>query len=329
MAKLNWGIIGCGDVFKNKSGPAIQHSFDSCIQIVMQRDAEGARECAKQFNVEEWTDNAFSVLENKRVDIVYVATPPSTHLKYVQLAAKAGKHVLVEKPMGIKSEESLSMVKTCKETGVELFVAYYRRFYPHIVSIRKLISEGLIGRVKSFLMERADGDFVQRLATGRFTWREDVSISGGGPFIDQGSHRIDLAIALFGPIVEASSVINSFSTTLQIEKEVNLSLKFNSGVSGVIYGDFSSGRNVDILKINGEKGVIVSDPIDSYSFTLLNKFQTKKHRFSRYPAPHLGLIRHIEAVLLANKDNQVSGTEGVMTEKILDENIRNEAINFI
>ena len=329
MRKINWGIIGCGDVFKNKSGPAIQQSFDSLIQIVMQRNAEGARECAKQFDAEEWTDNASKVSKNKRVDIVYVATPPSTHHKYVQLAAKAGKHVLVEKPMGTKLKESLSMVKICKEFGVELFVAYYRRFYPHVISIRKIISEGLIGRVKSFLMERADGDFVQRLETGKLTWREDVSISGGGPFIDQGSHRIDLAISLFGPVIEASSVINNFSTTLKIEKEVNLELKFKSGVSGVVNGDFSSGRNADILKINGEKGRIIADPLDSYSFVLINNIQTKKHRFDPYSAPHLGLIRHVEEVLLANKHNQVSGIEGVMTEKILDENIRKRFDSFI
>lgn len=328
MKELNWGVIGCGDVFKNKSGPAIQHSVQSSIQIVMQRNAASARQCAMQFNIEEWTNNAFRVLENKKVDIVYVATPPSSHLRYVQLAAKAGKHVLVEKPMGISSQESLKMVQICKEFGVELFVAYYRRFYPHIISIRNFISEGLIGRVESFFMERADDDLVHRLKTGSLTWREDIAISGGGPFIDQGSHRIDLAIALFGPIAEFKGVINKYSAVLKIEQEVNLKLKFKSGVTGFIVGEFSSGRKIDLLKINGDKGVILSNPLESYSFLLFQGAKKKLHDFVPFPAPHLGLVYHIEAVLLENAINEISGTDGVMTEEVLDDAIRNQLAGY-
>jgi predicted dehydrogenase len=102
---LGWGLIGCGDVAAKKSGPAIRQSSVARLVTVMRRDAARARAFAEAHGVPRWTTRAEEVYEDRDVDIVYVATPPSSHRQYVVAAAEAGKHVLVEKPMGLSAAE--------------------------------------------------------------------------------------------------------------------------------------------------------------------------------------------------------------------------------
>ena len=143
---LGWGIIGCGDVVERKSGPSIEQAGRSRIVAVMRRDGEQARAFAERHGVPEWTAEAEEVLSHPDVDIVYVAPPPSSHEEYVLAAARRGKPVLVEKPMGLNAGQARRMIAACDEAGVELFVAYYRRFQPHVRKMRALIDEGRIGR---------------------------------------------------------------------------------------------------------------------------------------------------------------------------------------
>ena len=102
--------------------------------VAMCRDGAAARDFARRHAVPEWTDDAGAVMGSGNVDVVYVATPPSSHLQYVRAAAAAGKHVLVEKPMALNAAEARLIVEACASAGVELFVAYYRRFQPHSIA---------------------------------------------------------------------------------------------------------------------------------------------------------------------------------------------------
>ena len=79
-APLGWGVIGCGDVVEHKSGPSITAAERSRMLIAMRRDAAAARDFARRHAVAEWTDDAGAVIGNGNVDVVYVATPPSSPL---------------------------------------------------------------------------------------------------------------------------------------------------------------------------------------------------------------------------------------------------------
>ena len=146
-ASLGWGIIGCGNVVEKKSGPSILKSGGSRIVGVMRRDAEKARPFAEAVGAALCTAEADEILNHPHVDIVYVATPPSSHKQYVLAAAAAGKHVLVEKPMGLSAAEDQQMIDACRQAGVQLFVAYYRRFHPHVLKMKELIDSGRIGQI--------------------------------------------------------------------------------------------------------------------------------------------------------------------------------------
>ena len=324
-APLRWGVIGCGDVVEHKSGPSISASERSRMAMAMRRDAAAARDFAHRHGLAQWTDDAAAVVGSGQVDIVYVATPPSSHLHYVCVAAAAGKPVLVEKPMATSAEQARAMVEACTQAGVELFVAYYRRFQPHVLRMRELLAAGAIGRPAHGCADIAVGDVAHRVAAGDRGWRGDPVIAGGGWFVDMASHRIDLMVWLLGAVDDATGVAARYQSDLAVEQSAVAALRMRSGALCSVSADFHSGRDADRFVIYGERGTLTADPLDGHVVTLDTAGATEEFRHCPFPAPHLGLVRHIESVLLDGASNQASGSDGLVTETVLDRAARGSA----
>ena len=324
-APLCWGVIGCGDVVEHKSGPSISGSKRSRMVMAMRRDAAAARDFAHRHGVEEWTDEAAEVVASGQVDIVYVATPPSSHVQYVCAAAAAGKPVLVEKPMATSAEQAGVMVEACTQAGVELFVAYYRRFQPHVLRMRDLLAAGAIGRPAYGCADIAVGDVARRIAAGERGWRADPEVAGGGWFVDMASHRIDLLVWLLGAVAGATGVATRYEPDLRVEQSAVAALRMRSGALCSVSADFHSGRDADRFAIHGERGTLTADPLDGHVVTLGTAGVIEEFRHTPFPAPHLGLVRHIEEVLLDGVPNQASGRDGLVTEMVLDRAVRGSA----
>ena len=189
---IGWGIIGVGDVTEVKAAPAIFRAADSDVVHVMRRDAERARDYAERHGVARWSADARAVLDDPEVTAVYVATPTATHAHYAIEAARAGKHVLVEKPMAMSSDEGRRMIEAAEAAGVGLWVAYYRRALPRFVEVGRHLEAGAIGRPLSVHTTwRKPTDF-----TG---WRWDARLNRGGEFYETACHTLDLLDLLLGP----------------------------------------------------------------------------------------------------------------------------------
>jgi len=317
-APLGWGIIGCGDVVEKKSGPSILQTGGSRIVGVMRRDSDKARPFADANGIGLCTDDAGAIIRHPDVQIVYVATPPSSHKEYVLAAARSGKHVLVEKPMGLSAAEDREMIAACQQAGVELFVAYYRRFHPHVLKMKELIDSGRIGRPVT-----AQIDFAQPSAPGYDSgWRVQPETSGGGLFVDVVSHRIDLMIYLLGEPAEVRGLTATFDPESRVEEAASLTVRFAGGALCSVAGDFASARWADRFVIAGTEGVIDAQRLSGHSFSLRVGETVEELSFEPFPAPHLGLIRHIERVLDGREDNASSGTEGRLTDVVLDDGLR-------
>ncbi|HET6721603.1 MAG TPA: Gfo/Idh/MocA family oxidoreductase, partial [Chitinophagaceae bacterium] len=100
---VNWGIIGCGDVCEVKSGPAFNKVANSKLMAVMRRNVEKARDYAQRHGVPKYYADAAELVNDKEVNAIYIATPPSSHEAYVEMALKAGKPVYLEKPVALNS----------------------------------------------------------------------------------------------------------------------------------------------------------------------------------------------------------------------------------
>ena len=153
MQKINWGIIGCGDVTEVKSGPAFNKVKNSSLVAVMRRDADKAKDYAKRHNVPVWYDNANALISDPAVNAIYIATPPSSHEEYTIAALQAGKPVYVEKPMTVNFASAIRMVNTAEEKNVKLVVAHYRRAQPFFKKIKQLINEKAIGDIRFAKLE--------------------------------------------------------------------------------------------------------------------------------------------------------------------------------
>jgi predicted dehydrogenase len=256
MEEINWGIIGCGNVTELKSGPAFSKVRHSKLVAVMRRDKGKAEDYAKRHGVAKWYSDAFQLINDPEVNAVYVATPPDTHAFYSIAAMKAGKPVYVEKPMARNYAECLEMLRVSEETGMPLFVAYYRRTLPAFLKAKELIGDGILGKplTVNIRLHKSTGQKDQ--FPEKQSWHVNPEISGGGYFYDLASHQFDYLDYLFGPVTEVYGVARNLAGYYPAEDTVSAVFSFESGISGTGSWCFAGDREADedIIEISGTKG---------------------------------------------------------------------------
>ena len=131
MKLLHWGFIGCGEVTEKKSGPAFSDVKGSDVVAVMSRTERRARTFAVTHGIRKWYTDAQELIDDPDVNVIYVATPPSSHATYAIMAMKAGKPVYVEKPLAASYDDCARINRISEQTGIPCFVAYYRRYLPY------------------------------------------------------------------------------------------------------------------------------------------------------------------------------------------------------
>lgn len=191
MEKINWGIIGCGDVTEVKSGPAFNKVNNSALVAVMRRDAAKAKDYAARHDVPKWYDDAAALINDPDVNAIYVATPPSSHYEYALAAIHAGKPVYVEKPMSTDAATAIAMAAAAKANSIKLTVAHYRRQIPYFKKIKQLLEEKIIGEPLFARMEF----YTKPLTAGelnipKIAWRVNPATAGGGLFHDLAPHQL-------------------------------------------------------------------------------------------------------------------------------------------
>lgn len=258
LKEVNWGIIGCGNVTELKSGPAFNKVPHSRLYAVMRRNAEKAADYAKRHGVPVWYADASQLINDPQVNAVYIATPPDTHALYAIQAMRAGKPVYVEKPMARTFEECLEMIRVSEETGMPLFVAYYRRSLPAFRKVKELVSEGVIGTplTVNIRLHKSSGEKDQHKE--RQTWHTNPEIAGAGYFYDLGSHQFDYLDFVFGPVTKVKGMAQNRAGYYPAEDTVSAAFAFESGVTGTGSWSFvvAKGCEEDVIEITGTKGKI-------------------------------------------------------------------------
>jgi 1,5-anhydro-D-fructose reductase (1,5-anhydro-D-mannitol-forming) len=130
---IRWGILGCSNVTEIKSGPAFQKTAGFKIEAVMRRDAAKAADYAKRHRINKYYTDADDLINDPKIDAIYIATPPDTHKYYGLKVALAGKICCIEKPLSPSYQDSLAISHSFKEKNIPLFVSYYRRSLPRFL----------------------------------------------------------------------------------------------------------------------------------------------------------------------------------------------------
>ncbi|WP_430817849.1 Gfo/Idh/MocA family protein [Carboxylicivirga sp. RSCT41] len=258
LKRIKWGIIGCGNVTEVKSGPAFNKVEGSSLQIVMRRDAKKAESYAGRHDVPQWTKYADEVINHPEVNAIYIATPPGSHADYAISAMKAGKAVYVEKPMAATYEQAQQMLQVSQETGVPLFVAYYRRTLPGFLKVKELIDDGVIGQTLYVNMRLIRPARSYEINDVDNIWRLQPEHSGGGIFYDLASHQLDFLDYLFGPIKSVFGVAANRGGYYDVEDTVSASMQFDTGVVGNGIWSFVTNKDAeeDIIEVVGTKGKV-------------------------------------------------------------------------
>ena len=254
--QIGWGIIGCGKVTELKSGPAFSKVEGSSLVAVMRRNASLAADYAARHGVEEWYDDSTELIANPRVNAVYVATPPGSHMKYAIESIRAGKPVYIEKPMALNHKECDAILKEARKYNVPVFVAYYRRALPAFLKVKELIHSGAIGKALTVNVEFFKTyDDPEGEAT---PWRLKPEISGGGHFVDLASHLLDYLDFVFGPVNVVNSLVLNQAQKFKAEDMVMANLLLGGSIPCSLTYCFSAGKSAakDTIEISGEKGRI-------------------------------------------------------------------------
>ncbi|TDE15680.1 Gfo/Idh/MocA family protein [Dyadobacter psychrotolerans] len=267
MDQINWGIIGCGNVTEVKSGPAFNKVENSRLVAVMRRDAEKAADYAQRHGVPKWYSDVDELINDPAVNAIYIATPPDVHEEYAIKAMRAGKPVYVEKPMARNADECSRMNAVSKETGVPLFVAYYRRCLPYFVKLKELIDNKVIGDIRFVNICLQWQPYEEEVGSNpKPRWRVDPAVSGGGHFHDLASHQFDLLEYIFGPVNTASGISRNQAGLYEADDITVANFEFESGILGNGSWCYTVNKiqREDLATITGSKGRI--------SFSFFEKF---------------------------------------------------------
>jgi predicted dehydrogenase len=302
---VKWGIIGVGDVCEVKSAPAMNLVKGSKLVAVMRRNAEKAADFAKRHGVPKWYDDADALINDPEVNAIYIATPPDSHAFYALKVAAAGKPVYVEKPMARTHEECLNMIETCKKNHVPLFAAYYRRELEIYKTVKRLITEGVIGDIRLVditIRKPLQPDIVG--ASGNTdNWRIHPEIAGGGYFYDLASHQLDIMDFLFGEIQSAQGYATNQAGKYPAEDIVLGNFYFKNGIMGQGTWCFNAFSNseTELTTIYGSKGQLSFTFFSNFHIEL--KIEGKRKKIMRFDMP-----KHIQQPLIQTIVDDLQGT---------------------
>jgi predicted dehydrogenase len=315
-----WGIIGCGDVCEVKSGPAFNKVPDSKLVAVMRRDAEKAKDFAQRHNVSKYYSDSAELINDKEVNAVYIATPPSSHEMYTEMALKAGKPVYVEKPVSINSASVECMMAMEKKYGGKVSVAHYRRGLPLFNKIKQLLEENAIGKVKLVLLKTLQPSVSKIITQTKDNWRINPEISGGGLFHDLSPHQLDILYWLFGRPQHVNIQTANQGKNYNAPDLTMVQLAFDNDIyfDGVWNFNIAESATVDSCEIIGDKGSIC------FSFFRVSKIELKTDAGTQileleYPLhiqqPH---IANVAKFFRGETENPCSLEEAFVTMQIMD-----------
>ncbi len=312
--KIGYAVIGLGriaDHFLRASAV----TTNCAITGLVSGHRDKADKIAAQYGVPSSSiynyDNFDEIIKNPAVDAVYVALPNSMHAEYTIRAAKAGKHVLCEKPMATNVADCESMIAACKAANVKLMIAYRCHYEPTNLRAINLIRSGSLGQVQSI-----DSPFGFNIAKGE--WRLNKKTAGGGPLFDVGIYSLNACRYLTG---EEPTDISAYASTIdhdgrfnEVEENVAWSMKFPSGIVAsctTTYGANMGGY----YRVYGSKGWLQVDQAFVYEgLRLRGDFsgtQIDELNPARDPSHFQAEAEHFSNCVLNNQQPQSPGEEGL------------------
>jgi predicted dehydrogenase len=221
---LRWGILSTADIARRKVVPGMRKAARCEVVAIASRDAARARSVADELSIPRAHASYEALLDNPDVDAVYIPLPNDLHATWTIAAARAGKHVLCEKPLALNSSDAQRMIDACREAGVSLMEAFMYRLHPSWVAARELVSTGRIGRLTA--VDSWFSYFNDDPANIR-----NILASGGGGLLDIGCYSVNLSRMLFDAEPIGVEAVITRDPTTGVDVVASGILEFETGVA--------------------------------------------------------------------------------------------------
>jgi predicted dehydrogenase len=319
---MRFGIIGCGHFAERAIMPAIRAADGAELVAIQKRDIAAARALADSAGIPVACSTPEELVSRDDIDAVFIASANSAHAPETVLAARHGKHVIVEKPMALTVAESEMMIRECYAAGVALMVGHMVRLSPAVERVRQIV---LSGRYGPPVFARAD--FVYDMRGTKRAWLTDARVAGGGPVYDIGVHCLDtLRYVLGQEVVSVKAQMDPLPDSTQTEITAVLGLVFSSGMPGSVYCSYASPFRSRELQVVFPEAVVTLDGFTGtgQSVTLnvdvLSEDGRKETMKEDFDVPDLyvkEIERFVEAVRLSG-DLYLTGENGLRNMQILE-----------
>jgi len=315
VKKLGFALVGLGSLSTNQIAPGLQKTKYCRLAGIVSGTPEKRKRWAAQYNIPEkniYTYETFdSIKDNPDIDVVYVVLPNAMHAEYTIRAAKAGKHVLSEKPMEVSPEKAQAMVDACKENNRLLAIGYRCQFVPFHLEMMRLRRENVFGSVK--LIEASFGFKIGDPTQ----WRLKRALAGGGALMDVGIYALQGTRYVSG---EEPIEITAFETKSdrqkfrEVDESIQWHMKFPSGVMASCSTTYNS-NGLNRLYAGFENGWALLDPAYSYGGL---EGKTSKGSMDFPQVDHFATeMDDFAQCIMQGKKSKVSGEEGVRDLKLL------------
>lgn len=252
---MRFAIIGSGAIARMHSS-SINELEDAELDAVVDVDKNRAREFAEQYGCKNYYDDYREMLKKSNADIVSVCTPSGMRESIVLDCARAGKNIIVEKPVEIKLDRIDRMIAACRENGVKLTCIYNTRYKEAHSFIKKAISSGRTGRLingNAYIRWYRPDEYYSSSK-----WRGTWELDGGGALMNQGIHTVDLLQWYMGDVESVFAYTGTLlHKSIEVEDTAVAALKFSNGAIGTVMAATSIYPGFPTkLEITGETGTI-------------------------------------------------------------------------
>jgi UDP-N-acetyl-2-amino-2-deoxyglucuronate dehydrogenase len=259
---MGFAIVGCGMIARFHVR-ALAEVPDTRVVALVSRREDSARTLANEMQLDSTLHtNLDEVVRRPDVQVVVITTPSGAHLEPALAAARAGKHVVVEKPLEITTDRCDQIIQACEEQGVKLCTIFPSRFLDSNQTLKRAIDSGRFGRLT--LGETACKWWRSQAYYDEGGWKGTKALDGGGALMNQAIHNVDLLLWMMGEVTH----ITGFTATLaheriEVEDTAVACLRFRSGALGVIQATTSVYPGLPkTIAIHGDHGTVVIEQED-------------------------------------------------------------------
>lgn len=330
--RVGWAIVGLGDFALNQIIPSFAECKKSKLVALVSGDQSKAAQIATAYGVEQKNiynyQNYDTLRDNAEVDVIYIILPNSMHREYTERAARAGKHVMCEKPMAITTKDCEQMIEACRQANRKLMIAYRAQYEPFNLAAIELARSKELGALKAIVADHGRNLNPQE---PRDRWRMKRELAGGGSLVDIGIYSLNATRYLTGEEpVEISAQMHSTPGDArfnEVEESINFMLRFPSGVLANCSASYGY---AEVKRFRGfcEKGWFELDPATDYYRHRLHVGrkgsgasegkEVVEERMIEEKNQFAAEMDHLSECIQENKTPRTPGEEGLRDVKLIE-----------